>query len=65
LLLQEHRAISMAEQVCLGTLAAILTGELLSTYKCSCSILCSILIAKITAQCMGLSVQSISSTCTI
>ena len=40
LLLQEHRAVSMAEQICLGTLAAILIGELLSTCKCSCSILC-------------------------
>ncbi len=63
LLMQGHRAISMAEQICLGTLAAILIGELLST--CKCSVLCSVLVAKITVQCMGMSVQSISATGTI
>ena len=65
LLLQEHRAISMAEQICLGTLAAILIGELLSTWTCSCSILSSVVVAKITVQCMGMRVQSISATGTI
>lgn len=60
LLLQEHTAISMAEQICLGTLAAILIGELLSCCKCSFSTLCSVLVAETTVQCMGMSVQSLS-----